>query len=139
MLSKIWMCIFWLSLFLNLQDLTVILSTLLPVICTHNDNKDRSDFSVGLKVHPFSCLVFISINWPSCLVKYILLSLHDNYEFNFFTFCSLVACFYFIFSLKVNRFDLLFLFLVLYLNHFAFRSGFMINGPLSIDLFIHFR
>jgi hypothetical protein len=34
---------------LDFEELTVILSTLLPVVCTHNDNNERSKFSVGLK------------------------------------------------------------------------------------------
>ncbi|PPD77997.1 hypothetical protein GOBAR_DD25071 [Gossypium barbadense] len=33
-----------------LSELTVILSTLLPVICMDNDGKEHSDFSVGLKL-----------------------------------------------------------------------------------------
>lgn len=36
--------------FCLLQELTVILSTLLPVICMNNDSKEHSGFSVGLKV-----------------------------------------------------------------------------------------
>lgn len=38
------------ALFYMLQDLTVVLSTLLPVVCINNDSQDSSDFSVGLKV-----------------------------------------------------------------------------------------
>lgn len=34
-----------------LKDLTVILSTLLPVVCIYNDSKEHSSFSVGLKVN----------------------------------------------------------------------------------------
>ncbi|XP_057983736.1 protein SHOOT GRAVITROPISM 6 isoform X2 [Malania oleifera] len=36
---------------LDFEDLTVILSTLLPVVCINNDIKDRSSFSVGLKTY----------------------------------------------------------------------------------------
>lgn len=46
-------CKLWLSFCLGVQDVTVILSSLLPVICSYNDN-DRSDFSMGLKVNKFS-------------------------------------------------------------------------------------
>ncbi|KAK7302417.1 hypothetical protein RJT34_13307 [Clitoria ternatea] len=41
-----------------LLDLTVILSTLLPVVSFNNDSKDQSDFSVGLKV-------ILSVSWRS--------------------------------------------------------------------------
>ena len=41
-----------------LQDLTVVLSTLLPVVCINNDSKDRSDFLVGLKVFYFVFIFF---------------------------------------------------------------------------------
>ncbi|GER36839.1 ARM repeat superfamily protein [Striga asiatica] len=34
---------------LDFEDLTVILSTLLPVVCINNDSKQHSGFSVGLK------------------------------------------------------------------------------------------
>lgn len=33
-----------------LQELTVILSTLLPVVHINNDSKENSNYSVGLKV-----------------------------------------------------------------------------------------
>ncbi|KAL5709726.1 Protein SHOOT GRAVITROPISM 6 [Ranunculus cassubicifolius] len=36
---------------LDFEDLTVILSTLLPVVSVYNDSKDHSDFSVGLKTY----------------------------------------------------------------------------------------
>ncbi|KAF9680217.1 hypothetical protein SADUNF_Sadunf06G0098200 [Salix dunnii] len=36
---------------LDFEDLTVILSTLLPVVCFNNDIKENSDFSVGLKTY----------------------------------------------------------------------------------------
>ncbi|XP_022747825.1 protein SHOOT GRAVITROPISM 6-like isoform X4 [Durio zibethinus] len=36
---------------LDFEELTVILSTLLPVICMNNDSKEHSDFSVGLKTY----------------------------------------------------------------------------------------
>ncbi|KAL9150059.1 hypothetical protein ABFS82_12G145000 [Erythranthe guttata] len=36
---------------MDFEDLTVILSTLLPVVCIHNDSKQHSDFSVGLKTY----------------------------------------------------------------------------------------
>lgn len=42
------------------QELTIILSTLLPVVCINNDNKEHSDFSVGLKVKMCS-LFFVQI------------------------------------------------------------------------------
>lgn len=34
----------------NLQDLTVIVSTLLPVVCFNSESNERSGFSAGLKV-----------------------------------------------------------------------------------------
>lgn len=40
-----------------LQDLTVILSTLLPVVCIGNDNKQQPDFPVGLKVESSAVLM----------------------------------------------------------------------------------
>ncbi|WOH06122.1 hypothetical protein DCAR_0625545 [Daucus carota subsp. sativus] len=36
---------------LEFEDVKVILSSLLPVICSYNDNNDRSDFSMGLKTY----------------------------------------------------------------------------------------
>ncbi|GMH09863.1 hypothetical protein Nepgr_011704 [Nepenthes gracilis] len=36
---------------LDFEDLTVILSTLLPVVWIHNDSKELSNFSVGLKTY----------------------------------------------------------------------------------------
>ncbi|KAI3447537.1 hypothetical protein Pfo_004202 [Paulownia fortunei] len=36
---------------LDFEDLTVILSTLLPVVCINNDSKQHSGFSVGLKTY----------------------------------------------------------------------------------------
>lgn len=36
---------------LDFEDLTVILSTLLPVVCINNDTAEQSDFSVGLKTY----------------------------------------------------------------------------------------
>ncbi|GJV24729.1 protein shoot gravitropism 6 isoform X1 [Tanacetum coccineum] len=36
---------------LDFEDLTVVLSTLLPVICSYTGNKERKDFSVGLKTY----------------------------------------------------------------------------------------
>ncbi|KZV15223.1 protein SHOOT GRAVITROPISM 6, partial [Dorcoceras hygrometricum] len=36
---------------LDFEDLTVILSTLLPVVCINSDSKQRSDFSVGRKTY----------------------------------------------------------------------------------------
>ncbi|PIA54938.1 hypothetical protein AQUCO_00901089v1 [Aquilegia coerulea] len=36
---------------LDFEDLTIILSTLLPVVSVYNDSKDRLDFAVGLKTY----------------------------------------------------------------------------------------
>ncbi|XP_019054507.1 PREDICTED: protein SHOOT GRAVITROPISM 6 isoform X2 [Nelumbo nucifera] len=36
---------------LDFEELTVILATLLPVVCINSENKEHSDFSVGLKTY----------------------------------------------------------------------------------------
>ncbi|KVH90493.1 Armadillo-like helical, partial [Cynara cardunculus var. scolymus] len=46
---------------LDFEDLTVVLSTLLPVLCNYTDVKGSSDFSVGLKVLFFPSLYKLNI------------------------------------------------------------------------------
>lgn len=59
---------------LDFEDLTVILSTLLPVICTNNGNKDRSDFSVGLKTYNKvqHCFLTVGMVYPEDLFVFLL-------------------------------------------------------------------
>ncbi|XP_020549473.1 protein SHOOT GRAVITROPISM 6 [Sesamum indicum] len=59
---------------LDFEDLTVILSTLLPVVCIHNDNKQHSDFSVGLKTYNEvqHCFLTVGQVYPEDLFAFLL-------------------------------------------------------------------
>ncbi|XP_075086353.1 protein SHOOT GRAVITROPISM 6 isoform X2 [Nicotiana tabacum] len=59
---------------LDLEDLTVILSTLLPVVCRSNDKKEHSDFSVGLKTYNEvqHCFLTIGLVYPEDLFVFLL-------------------------------------------------------------------
>nr|XP_033512728.1 protein SHOOT GRAVITROPISM 6 isoform X2 [Nicotiana tomentosiformis] len=59
---------------LDLEDLTVILSTLLPVVCRSNDKKEHSDFSVGLKTYNEvqHCFLTIGLVYPADLFVFLL-------------------------------------------------------------------
>ncbi|KAF5953918.1 hypothetical protein HYC85_006774 [Camellia sinensis] len=54
---------------LDFEDLTVVLSTLLPVVCINNDSKDVSDFSVGLKTYNEvqHCFMTVGLVYPEDL------------------------------------------------------------------------
>ncbi|XP_021290042.1 protein SHOOT GRAVITROPISM 6 isoform X3 [Herrania umbratica] len=59
---------------LDFEDLTVILSTLLPVICMNNDSKEHSDFSVGLKTYNEvqRCFLTVGSVYPEDLFTFLL-------------------------------------------------------------------
>ncbi|XP_019243060.1 PREDICTED: protein SHOOT GRAVITROPISM 6 isoform X1 [Nicotiana attenuata] len=59
---------------LDFEDLTVILSTLLPVVCRSNDKKEHSDFSVGLKTYNEvqHCFLTIGLVYPEDLFVFLL-------------------------------------------------------------------
>ncbi|KAM7464220.1 hypothetical protein LguiA_032341 [Lonicera macranthoides] len=59
---------------LDFEELTVILSTLLPVVCTNNDNKERSKFSVGLKTYNEvqHCFLTVGMVYPEDLFVFLL-------------------------------------------------------------------
>ncbi|KDP29202.1 hypothetical protein JCGZ_16591 [Jatropha curcas] len=59
---------------LDFEDLTVILSTLLPVICINNDSKEHSDFSVGLKTYNEvqRCFLTVGLVYPDDLFTFLL-------------------------------------------------------------------
>lgn len=59
---------------LDFEDLTVILSTLLPVVCISNDNKQQSDFSVGLKTYNEvqHCFLTVGQVYPEDLFAFLL-------------------------------------------------------------------
>ncbi|KAM7255099.1 hypothetical protein ACFE04_020340 [Oxalis oulophora] len=59
---------------LDFEDLTVILSTLLPVICISNDHKERSSFSVGLKTYNEvqRCFLTVGFVYPEDLFMFLL-------------------------------------------------------------------
>jgi len=71
---------YWVFFHSILQDLTVILSTLLPVVCINNDSKEHSDFSVGLKV----CI---------CWTYFFCTLFHYLSMWNFVCFCRWVHYF----------------------------------------------
>ncbi|KAI4319538.1 hypothetical protein MLD38_033124 [Melastoma candidum] len=58
---------------LDFEDLTVILSTLLPVVCL-NDSKERSDFSVGLKTYNEvqRCFLTVGLVYPDDLFVFLM-------------------------------------------------------------------
>ncbi|XP_051152364.1 protein SHOOT GRAVITROPISM 6 isoform X3 [Andrographis paniculata] len=59
---------------LDFEDLTVILSTLLPVVCINNDSKQHSDFSVGLKTYNKvqHCFLTVGQVYPDDLFTFLL-------------------------------------------------------------------
>ncbi|KAK8280273.1 hypothetical protein V6Z12_D09G165100 [Gossypium hirsutum] len=59
---------------LEFEELTVILSTLLPVICMDNDGKEHSDFSVGLKTYNEvqRCFLTVGSIYPEDLFSFLL-------------------------------------------------------------------
>ncbi|KAK8553862.1 hypothetical protein V6N12_030844 [Hibiscus sabdariffa] len=59
---------------LEFEELTVILSTLLPVICRNNDSKECSDFSVGLKTYNevHRCFLTVGSIYPEDLFSFLL-------------------------------------------------------------------
>ncbi|KAB2630954.1 protein SHOOT GRAVITROPISM 6 [Pyrus ussuriensis x Pyrus communis] len=68
---------------LDFEELTIILSTLLPVVCINNDNKEHSDFSVGLKVkicfhsgHTYNevqrCFLTVGLVYPEDLFVFLI-------------------------------------------------------------------
>ncbi|XP_044471670.1 protein SHOOT GRAVITROPISM 6 isoform X2 [Mangifera indica] len=59
---------------LDFEDLTVILSTLLPVVCIYNDCKESSSFSVGLKTYNEvqRCFLTVGLVYPDDLFLFLL-------------------------------------------------------------------
>ncbi|KAJ0027548.1 hypothetical protein Pint_35765 [Pistacia integerrima] len=59
---------------LDFEDLTVILSTLLPVVGIYNDCKERSSFSVGLKAYNEvqRCFLTVGLVYPDDLFLFLL-------------------------------------------------------------------
>ncbi|XP_071908328.1 protein SHOOT GRAVITROPISM 6-like isoform X4 [Coffea arabica] len=59
---------------LDFEDITVILSTLLPVVCISNDSKELSDFSVGLKTYNEvqHCFLAVGLMYPEDLFMFLL-------------------------------------------------------------------
>ncbi|KAJ8532794.1 hypothetical protein K7X08_015683 [Anisodus acutangulus] len=59
---------------LDFEDLTVILSTLLPVVCISSDKKEHSDFSVGLKTYNEvqHCFLTVGLVYPEDLFVFLL-------------------------------------------------------------------
>ncbi|KAL4592110.1 hypothetical protein LXL04_005094 [Taraxacum kok-saghyz] len=59
---------------LDFEDLTVVLSTLLPVVCSYTDIKQRSDFSVGLKTYNEVQYCFLTVGkvYPADLFVFLL-------------------------------------------------------------------
>ncbi|KAA8518672.1 hypothetical protein F0562_016146 [Nyssa sinensis] len=59
---------------LDFEDLTVVLSTLLPVVCINNDGKERSSFSVGLKAYNEvqHCFLTVGLVYPEDLFVFLL-------------------------------------------------------------------
>ncbi|GMI96611.1 hypothetical protein HRI_003330400 [Hibiscus trionum] len=59
---------------IEFEELTVILSTLLPVICMNNDIKEHSDFSVGLKTYNEvqRCFLTVGSIYPEDLFTFLL-------------------------------------------------------------------
>nr|GEU38198.1 protein shoot gravitropism 6 isoform X1 [Tanacetum cinerariifolium] len=59
---------------LDFEDLTVVLSTLLPVICSYTGNKERKDFSVGLKTYNEvqHCFLTVGLVYPNELFNFLL-------------------------------------------------------------------
>ncbi|CAN4121476.1 unnamed protein product [Withania somnifera] len=59
---------------LDFEDLTVILLTLLPVVCSSSDKKEHSDFSVGLKTYNEvqHCFLTVGLVYPEELFVFLL-------------------------------------------------------------------
>ncbi|TQE07856.1 hypothetical protein C1H46_006505 [Malus baccata] len=59
---------------LDFEELTIILSTLLPVVCINNDNKEHSDFSVGLKTYNEvqHCFLTVGLVYPEDLFVFLI-------------------------------------------------------------------
>lgn len=59
---------------LDFEDLTVVLSTLLPVVCNYTDIKGSSDFSVGLKTYNEvqHCFLTVGMVYPEDLFIFLL-------------------------------------------------------------------
>ncbi|KAL6138491.1 hypothetical protein ACLB2K_063773 [Fragaria x ananassa] len=59
---------------LEFEELSIVLSTLLPVVCIHNDNKENSDFSVGLKTYNEvqRCFLTVGLVYPEDLFVFLL-------------------------------------------------------------------
>ncbi|XP_049406578.1 protein SHOOT GRAVITROPISM 6 isoform X1 [Solanum stenotomum] len=59
---------------LDFEDLTVTLSTLLPVVCRSSDKKEHSDFSVGLKTYNEvqHCFLTVGLVYPEDLFVFLL-------------------------------------------------------------------
>ncbi|XP_073526484.1 uncharacterized protein [Phyllobates terribilis] len=58
----------------DFEDLTVILSTLLPVVYIHNDSKEQPKFSVGLKTYNEvqHCFLTVGLVYPEDLFVFLL-------------------------------------------------------------------
>ncbi|KAJ8753981.1 hypothetical protein K2173_001879 [Erythroxylum novogranatense] len=59
---------------LDFEDLTVILSTLLPVVCVSADGKEHQNFSVGLKTYNEvqRCFLTVGLVYPDDLFTFLL-------------------------------------------------------------------
>ncbi|TKY62093.1 SHOOT GRAVITROPISM 6 protein [Spatholobus suberectus] len=58
---------------LDFEDLTLVLSTLLPVVSINNDSKDQSDFSMGLKMYNEvqHCFLTVGLVYPDDLFLFL--------------------------------------------------------------------
>ncbi|RYR03646.1 hypothetical protein Ahy_B06g082747 isoform A [Arachis hypogaea] len=58
---------------LDFEDLTLTLSTLLPVVSINNDSKDQSDFSIGLKMYNEvqRCFLTVGLVYPDDLFLFL--------------------------------------------------------------------
>ncbi|PON31771.1 Coatomer beta subunit [Parasponia andersonii] len=59
---------------LDFEELTIILSTLLPVVCINNDSKENSNYSVGLKTYNEvqHCFLTVGLVYPEDLFTFLL-------------------------------------------------------------------
>ncbi|KAL9672971.1 hypothetical protein QQ045_029224 [Rhodiola kirilowii] len=59
---------------LEFEDLTVVLSTLLPVVCFNSENNERSGFSTGLKTYNKvqHCFLSVGLVYPEDLFMFLL-------------------------------------------------------------------
>ncbi|XP_015088376.1 protein SHOOT GRAVITROPISM 6 isoform X3 [Solanum pennellii] len=59
---------------LDFEDLSITLSTLLPVVCRSSDKKEHSDFSVGLKTYNEvqHCFLTVGLVYPEDLFVFLL-------------------------------------------------------------------